>query len=89
MQSPAATAASQKDHRNPADIRTVKVTSEAKGMDTVLVADPIKGTLMLNTLCRITVTTRRPITKNRNVNNGFLYQKSSRGFAKDLAGMTE
>ena len=49
MQSPAATAASQKDHWNPADRRTVRVMPEVNGIGTVLVADPIKGRLMLNT----------------------------------------
>ena len=49
MQSPAATAASQKDHWNPADRRTLRVMPETKGMGNVLVVDPIKGTLMLNT----------------------------------------
>jgi hypothetical protein len=49
MQSAAATTASQKDHWNPADRRTVKVTPEAKGMGNVLVVDPIKGRLKFNT----------------------------------------
>ena len=43
MQSPAATIASQNDHWNPADKRTVRVMPETKGIGTVLVADPIKG----------------------------------------------
>lgn len=49
MQSAAATVASQKDHWNPADKRTLRVTPETKGIGNVLVADPIKGTLRLNT----------------------------------------
>ena len=49
MHNPAATAASQKDHWNPADKRTLMVMPEANGIGTVLVADPIKGRLMLNT----------------------------------------
>jgi hypothetical protein len=48
MQSPAATTASQKGHWNAADMRTLMVTPEAKGTGSVLVVDPIKGTLKLN-----------------------------------------
>ena len=50
MQSPAATAASQKDHWKPADKRTVRVIPETKGMGKVLVADPIKGILKFSTV---------------------------------------
>ena len=49
MQSAAATTASQKDHWNAADRRKLRVMPETKGMGNVLVVDPIKGTLMLNT----------------------------------------
>lgn len=72
MQSAAATTANQKDHWNPADKRTVKVTPETKGMGNVLVADPIKGIVRLNTAWQITVVTTKPITKNSTVNKGFL-----------------
>jgi len=50
MQSPAATAASQKDHWKPADKRTVRVMPETNGMGNVLVADPIKGILKFSTV---------------------------------------
>ncbi len=47
MHSVAATMASQNDHWNPAAKRTVRVIPEAKGIDNVLVAEPIKGMLRL------------------------------------------
>ena len=48
MQSAAATTASQKDHWNPADRKTLMVTPDAKGIGNVLVAEPIKGRLKSN-----------------------------------------
>jgi len=49
MQSPAATTASQKDHWNAADRRTLMVVPGIRACGNVIVVDPIKGTLMLNT----------------------------------------
>ena len=50
IQSPAATAANQKDHWKPADSITVKVIPETKGIGNVLVVDPIKGILKFSTI---------------------------------------
>ena len=72
MQSPAATMASQKDHWNPADKRTVRVMPETKGIGNVLVVDHIRGMLKFNTDWQIMVVATKPITKNSTVNNGFL-----------------
>ena len=49
MQSPAATAASQKDHWNPADNITVRVMPDNNGIGNVLVVDPTKGILKFST----------------------------------------
>ena len=72
MHNPAPTTAIQNDQWNPADNRTVKVTSDAKGIDNVLVVDPIKGILRLNTVLQISVAASKPITKISTINNGFL-----------------
>jgi hypothetical protein len=89
MQSAAAMEASKKDQWNPADRRTLIVMPDVKGIGNVLIVEPIKGRLKSNTAWSIIVMRTRLIIKKRNVNNGFLYPKSSNGFEKDLVGITE
>lgn len=72
MHNPAATTASQKDHWNPADKRTVKVMPEAKGIGNVLVAEPVNGMVKFNTAWQIMVVATKPIMKNSTMYNGFL-----------------
>ena len=72
MHNAAATIASQKDHWNPADKRTVKVMPEAKGIGNVLIADPLNGMLKFNTAWQIMVVATKPMIKNSTVYNGFL-----------------
>jgi len=72
MHNVAAITATQKDHWNPADRRTVKVMPETKGIGNVLVAEPIRGMLKFSTAWQITVVTTKPMMKNSTVYKGFL-----------------
>ena len=50
IHSAAPTTATKKDHWNPADNRSVMLIPGKKGIDNVLVVEPINGTLRLNTI---------------------------------------
>ena len=72
MHKAAPTTATPKDHSNPADNKTVMFTPDTKGIDKVLVVEPIKGILRLNTVWQINTVATNPTTKNTTINNGFL-----------------
>ena len=72
MHSVAATTASQKDHWNPADRRTVRVMPSMNGIGNVLVVEPIKGMLRFITAWQIIVVATKPMMKNSTVYSGFL-----------------
>ena len=72
MHNPAATMANQKGYWNPADKRTLMVTLDVKACGNVTVVDPIKGTAIPTTACRMNVTSNNPATKKINVYKGFL-----------------